>query len=224
MSRFPSSAGIAIGPILFVIALMGVLALVFASNSGSFGTATTADRVTADINSQANLIRSKIHECYMQSITTNQTITNNADNSTAPCAGSTDSCPDECEGDPYPCSDQTDGTLVKNLTCPNDPLTTDNIQQNIWTGPRNGLLPPPTSGFTEWRYMDAGAAGGRCFWTELAPSVTKNNGIVTGLMKVAAKFSTQEASYDQDSNTQKFVVFITLPSSPATLDDHCKVP
>ncbi|MDD5586619.1 MAG: hypothetical protein PHY92_06650 [Alphaproteobacteria bacterium] len=202
MSRFSSTAGIAIGPILFVIALLGILAAVFAAGTSSFGVATMADRVTADINSQANLIRSKINECYMQSIA------NNVDNSAAPCAGDT-----------YPCSDQTDGTLVVDLTCPGDSLV-DSAQQNVWTGPRNALLPPPTSGFTPWRYMNAGASGGRCFWTQITGS--KNGGVVSGLVKVASKFSSQEISYDENSDTQKFVVFLTTPAG--AVDSHCTVP
>jgi hypothetical protein len=202
MSRFSSTAGIAIGPILFVIALLGILAAVFAAGTSSFGVATMADRVTADINSQSNLIRSKINECYMQSLA------NNTDNSAAPCSGDT-----------YPCSDQTNGTLVTNLTCPGDALVSA-AQQNIWTGPRNALLPPPTSGFTPWMYMNAGSTGGRCFWTQLTGS--KNGGVVSGLVNAATKFSSQEISYDSSSSTQKFVVFMTLPTG--TVNAHCTVP
>jgi len=202
MSRLPSNAGIAIGPILFVIALLGVLAMVASAGMGSFGTAPVADRVTADIGSQANLIRAKINECYMQFLATG------TNNSAAPCAN-----------DAYPCSDQTTGTAVKDLTCPGDPLVAS-AQQNIWTGPRNALLPPPTTGFSEWMYMNAGDSGGRCFWT--APdSGNGNSGVVAGLTKVSTKFSSQELSYLPGSSSQKFVIFITVPTG--TVDSHCAV-
>ena len=66
MQRFSSNAGIAIGPILFVIALLGILAAVIAAGTGDFGTATVADRAYNDIYSQANLIRTKINECNLE--------------------------------------------------------------------------------------------------------------------------------------------------------------
>jgi len=57
--------GIAIGPILFVIAIMAVIASVMAAGMGSFSSNASVDRIRADIRGQANLIRSKIQECYM---------------------------------------------------------------------------------------------------------------------------------------------------------------
>lgn len=63
--RLPSDAGIAIGPILFVLALLGILAAYFASDIGQMGTATRADTITPQLTTQANLIRSKFHECNM---------------------------------------------------------------------------------------------------------------------------------------------------------------
>lgn len=65
MSRLPRQAGIAIGPILFVIALLGVLAAFFANDMGSMGGAGREDSITTLLNAQANLIRSKFNECNM---------------------------------------------------------------------------------------------------------------------------------------------------------------
>ncbi len=204
MRRLSRNAGIAIGPILFVIAILGVLAMAMSSSIGSFGTAGVSDRVTADVVSQAQLIRAKINECELQYEV------NGVDNSAAPCAG-----------DRYPCSDQTNGTLVSALTCPNDPLDGSNNQRNIWTGGRATQLPPPTKGFSDWQYMNGGAVGGRCIWT--APASGKNDGgTVDGLKRVAEKFTTEEVSYDNSSNTQKFVIFITTPSGSVT--SKCQVP
>ena len=212
MPRFPATAGIAIGPILFIIALLGILAAVMATSMGSFGTATTADRVTADINTQANLIRSKISECYMQTLANNGLV----DNSSAPPF---DTVP-ECAHDAYPCSDQTNGTAVSDLRCPGDALDGGGNQQNIWTGPRNAQLPPPTSGFTAWQYLNKKGTGWRCIWTSTAHS---NTGIGTGLAKAATKFSSQEVSHKNNGDNQKFVVCITLDSSSNTCAD-CPVP
>ena len=59
MSRFPANAGIAIGPILFILALLGMIVSFMASSSSGFNVAGAADRVNADIVNQANLIRTK---------------------------------------------------------------------------------------------------------------------------------------------------------------------
>lgn len=205
--RLPSNAGIAIGPILFVLALLGILGTIFASDTGgSLGSASTTDRVKAEIAAQANLIRTKIYECHTQYLVHG-----------ARSHLSTASCPN----DPYPCSNQTVGTLVKDLTCPNDPLDGSSNERSVWTGLRVASLPPPTSGFSEWTYFNAGDVGGRCFYT----TPTSGNGsaaIVEGLKRAATKFSSQELSYDSGSATQKFVVFITRPSG--TVDSHCAVP
>jgi hypothetical protein len=56
-------AGIAIGPILFVLALLGIIAAYMATDTGSMGGAAREDTITAQIGSQANLIRSKFAEC-----------------------------------------------------------------------------------------------------------------------------------------------------------------
>lgn len=58
-------AGIAIGPILFVIALLGVLAAFFATDMGSMGGAAREDTITATLGAQSNLIRAKFNECNM---------------------------------------------------------------------------------------------------------------------------------------------------------------
>ncbi len=59
-------SGIAIGPILFVLALIGVVAAFMGRSSGGITSGTiTADRLAPDIRSQANLIRQKIVECQM---------------------------------------------------------------------------------------------------------------------------------------------------------------
>jgi hypothetical protein len=127
MKRLHPSAGIAIGPILFVLAVLGIIATMLAAGTGgSLGTASVSDRIAADVESQANMIRSKILECQMQYLVGDGTY------AVAPCAN-----------DPYPCSDQDTGTLVSALVCPNDPPA----GQNLWTGPRVAMLPPPTKGF-----------------------------------------------------------------------------
>lgn len=190
--HLPPDAGIAIGPILFVIALLGILAAFMASSGGGFSVAGVADRVTADIHSQANLIRMKINECNIMYGT--------ADN-----------------GDGWPSSDPSDGTAVADLECTADPVG----KKNLWTGTRPAMLPPTPQGFSAWTYMNAGATGGRCFWT--APTGgNSSSGVVSGLTRAASKFSSQEVSYNAGSAHQKFVVFLTLPTG--TVDPKCDLP
>lgn len=190
MRRLPPSAGIAIGPILFVIAVLGLLAMIMSSNIGGFSVASVTDRITADITSQVNLIRSKINECNLLYGTNNN-------------------------GDGWPAS-LAAGTKVADLECEGD----QSSNKNIWEGLRAALLPPPTPGFNEWYYVNAGDEGGRCIWT--TPKGSKNIGISTGLARAATKFSSSEVSYQESSDSQKFVVFITRPSG--TTDSHCTVP
>lgn len=202
MRRLHPSAGIAIGPILFVLALLGIIATALSSGSGGgFGAAGIADRITADVVSQANMIRSKILECQMQYLV------NGATFASSPCAG-----------DSYPCSNQTNGTPVADLTCPNDPLKSGGAEQSLWSGLRVAMLPPPTKGFSAWTYINAGDSGGRCFWT--APIKGRSSNVVQGLTRAAEKFTSQEVAYSSASSGQKFVVFVTTPTG--TVNAHCQ--
>src|SRR5262249_9032071 len=138
------------------------------TSSGGFSTAGTADRITADLASQANLIVSKIQECNTKYGTNNNY-------------------------DGYPSSDVTNGTLVSALECQGDPSGSE----NLWTGIRATTLPPPTSSFGPWYYintnnsgMGGSADGGRCIW--ILPSVSSpsaNAGLVEGLSNAAKKFT-----------------------------------
>lgn len=206
-----NEAGIAIGPILFVIAILGVLAMVLSTDRGGLGTAIVADRVTADIQSQANLIRTKIDQCNLQ-YASYAKLQENANASFIPLT------------DQYPSSDTTNGTVVSSLLC--DPMGT----QNIWF---EASVPQPTAGFGRWLYINASSSGGgRCIWT--MPTIANpanNSGLVEGLKKAAAKFTNQtscsnavtcgatEAIYNPVSSSQKFVVWITIPTGSP--DSHC---
>ena len=203
--RMRANAGIALGPILFIIAILGILAAVISAGSSGFGSAGVTDRVAADIVSQANLIRAKINECNLKYGTNNN-------------------------GDGYPASDTTSGTVVSALNCAGDPAGA----QNLWSGIRATMLPQPTNGFSAWKYINTNGAGlggvatgGRCIW--IAPNVSNpgsNTGIVNGLIRASNKFtastgynSAAEVVYDPNSTSQKFVVWITMPTG--TPDSNC---
>ena len=206
LPRLPRDAGIAIGPILFVLALLAIIGAVIAADPGGFSTSTVTDRVNADVQSQANLIRSKINECNALYTTNNNY-------------------------DGYPPS-PANGELVSALTCEGDPAGV----QNVWTGNRATQLPPPSPGFQPWSYINTddctpqtgnclggSYSGGRCIWTQ---PVNPSNSFVAGLTKAASKFThatssdgTSEVNYNPASASQKFILWITLPTG--TPDPHC---
>ena len=80
--------------------------MVMSAGNGDYNTASVADRVAADIQSQANLIRTKINECNIKYGT-------------------------NLNGDGYPASDPVNGTPVSDLN-----LTGSAGLQNLWTGAR----------------------------------------------------------------------------------------
>jgi len=184
--------------------MLAVIAAVLSSGNGDYQIASSSDRITADITAQANLIRNTINDCNMRyslAVSIN---------------------PNALASDPYP--DTPASGLVADMEC--TPLGTTSIWNN---GASNILLPPPTSGFNPWSYVNAGATGGRCFWTTPTAATPKNSSsIVGGLTRAASKFNaaaaaslSKEVIYDPASDSQKFVVWITLPSNLGTIDPLC---
>jgi hypothetical protein len=204
-----SQSGIAIGPILFVIAMLAVLAVAMQSGGGGFGQASVTDRISADISTQANLIRAKITECN-----TVHGTDSNYDGYPSSLSGGT-----------------VTPTLVKNLNCNGDTAG----QQNLWTGARNTSYPPPTTGFSDWYYVNTNSAGlggtatgGRCIYIKPTSSGQQtNSGLVAGLTKAVSKFThsttndgASEINYDPASSSQKVVLWITVPAQGSE-DSNC---
>jgi hypothetical protein len=188
-SRLRSDSGIAIGVILFVIALIAVISIAMGASGNFMGSTITPDRVTADIKSQANLIRNKILECF----------TNGYDRGDLP--------------DRYPSSTGT-GTLVEALDCPSYGAG----QTSMWMGQSAATLPPPTGGFDKWVYVNAGASGGRCIRIQPSTGNTTNEGIKNGLIQASSNFSAMELTYDSNGASQRFILWITRPSGTPSAD------
>lgn len=55
--------GIAIGPILMIVALVAIIVAAFSQGSGDISGAMRADQMTAELRAQADQIRAKIQEC-----------------------------------------------------------------------------------------------------------------------------------------------------------------
>lgn len=188
MTHRPSSqAGIAIGVILFVIALLAVIAAAI-TNSGNFmGTTLTPDRLSAELKSQANLIRSKILECY----------SNGYDRGDL--------------ADKYPSSSGT-GTLVSALDCP----SYNTGAQNIWTGQSAASMPAKPNGLDDWYYVNAGSSGGRCIRIQPTTASLNDVGIINGLTQASGSFSAMELTYDSGSASKRFILWITKPTGTAS--------
>lgn len=63
MARIAQQHGIAIGPILMIIALIAVIIGAFSTGSSDIGGAMRADQMSATLRSEADQIRAKIQEC-----------------------------------------------------------------------------------------------------------------------------------------------------------------
>jgi hypothetical protein len=207
--RFSPNAGIALGPILFILAILGILAAVLGSGSTGFSTAGITDRIAAEIPSQANLIRSKINECNLMYGTT----------------------PGNYDGFPF---SGAVSIAISTVTCNGDPSTPVNLQ-NVWSGNRPSNLPPPTNGFGNWNYMNSNtdavtvtggtAPHGRCIWIK---PTNPSGSITDGLIKSAKKFTTSahndgasEVNFDPTSTYKRFVVWISAPPAAGQEDNDC---
>lgn len=192
--RAVPDAGIAIGIILFIVALLGVVTVAMSSGSNTVGSTIVMDRVRSDIKSQANLIRAKILECNMYSAERGEL------------------------ADKYPASTGA-GTAVDALEClAYDSSGVASSLTPLWTGAHSATLPAPPSGFDKWYYKNDGVTGGRCIRIQpLAPNVG-DAGIKAGLVQASAAFSDQEADYLPASASQRFILWITAPSGAATTD------
>lgn len=201
--------GIAIGVILFVIVMLGVIAMVVAAGSGDFGSASISDRISGTIPSQAILIRTKINACNIL-----------YESAASLCVSGSPCSVSESLADPYPLSNTSTGTDVSALLC--DPMGT----ASLWAD--NTLVPTPPTGFADWYYIDASASGGgRCIWIEPNTNNPSSDGaMVNGLTKSTAQFSSgttysasNEVIYNPTSDSQKFVMWITMPES--TPNSNC---
>jgi hypothetical protein len=191
MKRFASHAGIAIGPILMVIALIAVIVGAMSMGSGDIGGAMNADRVTADLRGQIDMIRTKVGECvFLTRRETNPQFAYPAD--------STLSTP----------------ALVKDLECPRDPAG----QRNLWGGARPANLPAPPIGFDDWVYVNHGDPasinpGGTCIYIQPTTAQASNSRIREGIQKALMRFATSEYEYDPNSVNQRIVVWIRRPQT-----------
>lgn len=190
-------SGIAIGVILFALALIAAIAIAISASGNFVGSTLSTDRVSAEVKSQADLIRTKITECYMN-VSSNVNAFNPAT---------------DYNSSNYPAS-TGNGTLVENLDCP----TYNSGAQNLWTGQSRAFLPAPPAGFDKWVYVNASDTGGRCIRIQPTGGNATDKGIRQGLIEATGAFSGMEAAYDTNSASQRFIIWITRPTGAASTD------
>ncbi len=230
--RLPRESGIALGPILFVLAILAILAGVISAGSGGFSVAGVSDRVVADTVTQANLVRSVINQCNLVYSSNQSTLNPSVTFTVNP--------------DPYPesytnpsgssiVSSAGSAVLVSSLQCnaagstaaiPSAPTLPSTII-GLWSTGVN--LPQPTNGFGGWYYVDAtgnSPSGGRCIYIQ--PNAS-SSGIADGLTRAAAKFThatsndgVSEVNFDSTKAHLRFVVWISAPPSTGNENSNCK--
>jgi len=194
----PSDAGIAIGPILFVIAILGLIATVISSNIGSYGSTSVIDRIAADIPSQANLIQAKINECNLKYGTVLESV--------------------------YPNTGGT-VTLVSALNCPGDPTGSQNLwtglRPAVLPQPTSGFaawnyVSNTTGGICIFTSPSSPSnntlEGLKRAIKKYANQTTCNN---------SSTPCSSEVLFNPASAAQKFVLWISLPSASSAPDPNC---
>jgi hypothetical protein len=202
--RIAPTAGIAIGPILFILAILGAIASMISMSSGGMGMATGIDRTKMELSSQIQLVQTKIDECALLNRRSyNEYRRDHAYDKDAPDF-------DPAAETLYPPADAPEGILVRNYICP---ATRDHAETPLWAGGvRQAFLPPPPTGFGDWRFVNNGESG-RCFFIQ--PESSKAAGSKTireGIAAALKKMPKTAYSYDPASPTQRIVIWVTRPT------------
>lgn len=214
--RFSPESGIAIGVILFALALIAVISVAMSAGSNFSGSVIATDRIREELKSQAQLISTKIRECYSNGLSNKQT---DCENNTyvTPSTGSPYWTRSGCNPIDttafYPPSTGS-GTSIISVTCPGYNPSTN----NLWTGQVPLMLPPQPNGLDTWYYVNAGDVGGRCIRIAPLPANLSNAAIKQGLIEASSSFSSQELRFDPNSAALRFIIWITRPTGAASAD------
>lgn len=209
-NRRASEQGSALVYILIAIALLAALTFTFMEPSSQQTSSQNTFKTLSAVQGQADIIRSAIQECVLNS---------------GPDPGQRDNTIDTTGGgsDPgartsYPLKPSsshftgatpgpTADRLVRDIRCPNkNPGTVgdENEHQLIFQGASGKFMPPPPDLFQDWRYYNA--ADGVFFWTQ----TDKTDAFLLAAMeKLDEKFAECEAdvidatggAVDMDSDT-----------------------
>lgn len=213
-SRLSPQSGIAIGLILFVLAIIAVMSVAFSVTGAFTGSTLTPDRISTELKAQAALIRSRIMDCY----------NNGLQGKIVECSGNVDLGGGSysrvgCGSGKYP-TDTTafypvstgSGTAIEALDCPSFGAGAT----NLWSGQTNLFVPPPPSGLDHWYYVNAGDTGGRCIRIQPSTGNTTDSGIKQGIAIAADNYTSLEKVYDSAGASQRLIIWITRPTGAAS--------
>lgn len=182
--------GIAIAPILMIIALLAVIVGAFSRGADMLGgAAINSDRIVYDLRGQIDMIRAKVEECVM--VTRQQ-------------------------GMPqflFPGFDQLDMPIrVMDLECPRDSTG----QRNLWQGARPAALPSEPRGFQPWLYINHGdpeevSPGGICIMIKPTPESAAQDMYRDAIRKALRRYSNTEVKYDYNDPEQRIIIWLRRP-------------
>ena len=229
-SRFHSSSGIAIGPILFVIFVMAIIASAIASTTGAFSANANADKISNELVFQTNLIRNTIANCKMRfELGKGIGVGRKGQLCPNPSGGGYPMFLSEIN--PTNSDSNSSNVFVKDLMC--SPLaqiiddtgmcnviTSEELEaldlehrgsaavESIWRSEKSHLsIPLPIKGFKPWEYVnDIDNGGGVCFWTAPINPDSKNSGLVDGIMRAANKFRWSKTVAEGISNKSEVIL------------------
>lgn len=209
--RLSSDSGIAIGVILFGLAIIAVVTIAMSGSNIMGNSTATIDRISAEVRSQADLIKAKIIQCYNDGLDAKKV---DCENNTfvAGTGWTRAGCSPIDTTTFYPTSTGT-GTAIASVTCPS--FTSSS---NLWTGQQPTMLPPPSNGLNSWYYVNAGDSGGRCIRIQPTGATVNDSTVRAGLAQAANGFSAGELVYSAGSGSQRFILWITTPSGAASAD------
>lgn len=213
MMRNAPHSGIAIGPILMIVALIAVIVGAFSMGSSDIGGAMRADQATAELRAQADQIRAKIQECVF--ITRQYaTVALQADPVTGIMPADTRS--DLQKGYGWPGEGGLLGTAinVRDLDCPRDPTG----RQNLWTGMRPSTFPAAPSGFDNWVFVNHGDPravnpGGTCIRIQPQAATAADGRIREAITKALRGLAPDEYTYNPGSSDQMIIIWLRRPQS-----------
>lgn len=204
--RPSSQSGIAIGAILFALALIAIIAVAMGAGGDFAGSLITVDRVKMEVKGQSALILAKIKECYNHGLTAKQAYCD-PNIEVSPGVYSRSGCNPIDTTAFYPTS-AAEGTAVESLDCP----SYGTGAKNLWTGQSQAQLPPKPPGFDSWVYVNANDSGGRCIRIQPQAGSVNDSAVKQGLIEAANAYSTQELVFNSASSDQRYILWVTRPT------------
>ncbi|MFP4097983.1 MAG: hypothetical protein ACLFP8_02525 [Alphaproteobacteria bacterium] len=179
--------GSALVYILIAIALLAALTVTFTGSSSQQTSSQNSFRMTTDIKSQIDTIRSAIQECVL-SYPKGDTTIDISSSGTDPYARR--NFPIKPNSTHYSSATigPTSGRLVSDIRCPGNPGNGDIDHAMVFKGSSGKFLPPAPELFEDWQYYNG--IDGVFFWTQ----TNKTDSFITAaLQKMDDQFGECEA-------------------------------